>query len=60
MANSFKASASCDSDVKNDPDHEETNTVMEVQLHNAVENRNFEEVEKLVELFKQKKPWPEL
>ena len=53
MANSLKASASCDSDVKNDPDHEE-NTVMEVQLHNAVEDRNFREVEKLVELFKQK------
>ena len=54
MANSLKASASCDSDVKNDPDHEEMNTVMEVQLHNAVEDRNFREVEKLVELFKQK------
>ena len=54
MANSFKASASFDSDVKNDPKNKEKNTVMEVQLHNAVEDRNIEEVEKLVELFKQK------
>ena len=59
MANSFKASASFDSDVKNDPKNKEKNTVMEVQLHNAVENRNFQEVAKLVKLFK-KKPWPKL
>ena len=56
MANSFKASASFDSDVKNDPDHKEMNTVMEVQLHNAVEDRNSREVEKLVGTVQTKKP----